>query len=120
MSRTWTLQGSLKRATEVERARVLENLNISILTDEEASFVWTVPTATVAEAFDFGLVDDAQMLALFTDEEVEIQLVSGGDSIVVSAAFIIMGGSLNELYITNNSGNTATVQAYIGGKAVTP
>jgi len=119
MAITWTLQGALKRSTDTDRPKNIRDLNVSISTEEEASFTWRIPTGTVDEQFDFGLVQDAQMVALFSDETVSAKLSPGGDPIDFEGALIIMGSALNELYLSNSSGETATVSAFIGGAVVT-
>ena len=119
MALTWTLEGKLRRSTEIETRRVLYDMNVAISTEEESSFILKVPTATVDMEVALPF-QNAQMLAIFTDKDISIKMEAGGTAVKVGGCFIAMDSDIDELYISNSSGDFASVKIYVGGEPIVP
>jgi len=118
MAITWKLEGSLYKTTDTARKRSLYDLAETIWTEEEATYV--IPVETGTDDLNICIpFDDAQMLAIFTDQPVSIQTVALGTHIPFSVCFIVMGSDIDELFVSNNSGNRATLKIFVGGEAFT-
>jgi len=115
MSITWTLEGTLWKTTDTERKRSLYDFTRAIGTPEEATYIFPIDTGTTD--FDVGIpFDDAQFVAIFTDQDISLKTSLAGSSIAFSVCFIVMGTDIDQLLLSNSSGNQATVTIFIGGE----
>jgi len=118
MGITWKLEGSLFKTTDTDRKRSLYDLAETIRTEEEATYV--IPVDTGVTDHDICIpFDDAQMIAIFTDQTVGVRFTDPGNYIPFSVCFIVMGSDIDLLQVENSSGNRATLKIFVGGEPIT-